>query len=90
MGDILNRSLLCKLEVLTDLVEFAERRIAVNSQHTSGWADPTTLVSWAERIGSIRNALPKDVLEEFDEERKGRGHRDGCECMLCEERRGNT
>lgn len=63
---------LSKLEVLTDLTEFAEQQLARGSLLTSGWADPITLTRWREQIGNLRSFLPECLLREFDDERKKR------------------
>jgi len=59
-----------RLEVLTDLVEFAQKQTAKGSPHTSGWADDVTLTNWQIQIGGLRASLPECAVTEFDNERK--------------------
>ena len=61
---------LSRLEVLTDLVEFAEQRRAEGSLYTGGWADSYTVSKWMETIGYLRVALPECAVKCFDEERR--------------------
>ena len=75
---------LSRLEVLTDLIEFANQRIERGSNYTYGWAD---LKRWNQDVKNLRASLPKCAVEEFDERRKRQKHRENCGCMLCVERR---
>lgn len=83
-------SILGRLEVLTDLTEFADKQNAKKSNFTAGWCPPEQYMKWVSEIYALRQALPKEVLKDFDEERKNQGHRDDCGCLLCEERRGDS
>jgi len=60
------REMLSRLEVLTDLVEFAHERMALNSPLTAGWYNK----AWPDIITNIRDSLPDDVVKEFDDERR--------------------
>ena len=73
-----------RLEVLTDLVEFANQQLKAGSNYTYGWAN---LTKWNKDIDDLRSSLPKCVVEELDERRKRDRHRENCGCMLCVERR---
>ena len=75
---------LSRLEVLTDLIEFANQQIERGSNLTRGWAD---LDKWNRDVMNLRAFLPKCEVEEFDERRKRQRHRENCGCMLCEEGR---
>ena len=72
-----------RLEVLTDLTEFAEKQEAKGSPYTGGWADPITMTKWYKKIASIREDLPKKVILEFDDARKRKQHRPNCGCLIC-------
>ena len=93
MGNLkfeLYRPLLLKLEVLTDLTEFALSRMEAGSSLTASWCSVDQLAIWQERIGAIRSMLPEEEVEKFDDDRKREGHRENCQCIICEERRGDT
>ena len=60
---------LIRLETLTDLVEFAERQQAKGSPYTSGWADSFTMAAWKKTIAYLREIIPKEELEKFDDYR---------------------
>ena len=70
---------LTRLEVLTDLTEFAEMRRAKGSNLTSGWANP----EWYKIIANLRAMLPEEVVKEFDDARKRGKHRPSCRCLVC-------
>jgi len=59
-----------RLEVLTDLIEFAEQQMAKGSPYTAGWADSVTTTKWMETIGNLRTVIPKCAVENFDDFRK--------------------
>lgn len=61
---------LSRLEVLTDLCEFAEKQRAEGSLFTDGWADGATVTKWRETIGYLKTALPKCVVEDFENGRR--------------------
>ena len=61
---------LSRLEVLTDLVEFARQQRAKGSPHIGGWADSATVSKWMQTIGYLRSALPECTVKRFDDERK--------------------
>ena len=61
---------LSKLEVLTDLTEFAKKQRAKGSPYTDGWADSATVTKWMETIGYLRTVLPKCAVKDFDDFRK--------------------
>ena len=61
---------LSRLEVLTDLVEFAQQQRIKGSPYTNSWADSTTVTNWMETIGYLRTALPECAVKDFDNERK--------------------
>jgi len=71
-----------RLEVLTDLVEFAQQQNAKGSPYTSGWADDMTLTNWQIQIGGLRAALPECLVKDFDNERKRK--RDFVESLIRE------
>ena len=75
---------LSRLQVLTDLVEFANQQLKKGSNYTVGWAN---LPKWNEDIDDLRASLPNCVVEEFDEQRRRDRHRENCGCMLCVEQR---
>ena len=77
MGDLNDaiRMSLSRLEVLTDLVEFAESRLEVNSTRTASWCDPQTYTKWLTDIAMLRSMIPKEDLEEFDRGRNAKGVR---------------
>ena len=64
---------LSRLEVLTNLIEFAEEQRAKGSPYTDSWADSTTITNWRTTIGYLRTALPKCAVEDFDNERNRQG-----------------
>ena len=74
---------LSRLEVLTDLLEFAKQQKAKGSSLTASWADSATVDKWIESIGYLRTALPKCAVEDFDNGRKKNRHRPDCGCHLC-------
>ena len=59
-----------RLEVLTDLIEFAQQQRAKGSPHTASWADAGSVTKWQIQIGGLRTALPKCAVEDFDNERQ--------------------
>ena len=61
---------LSRLEVLTDLLEFAAERRAAGSLYTDGWADYQTVTKWREIVGYLRTALPDCAVRCFDEDRE--------------------
>ena len=61
---------LSRLEVLTDLTEFAEDRRAEGSAYVEGWAPYTAMTEWHKEIAMLRNSLPDDVVEKFDDKRE--------------------
>ena len=61
---------LSRLELLTDLVEFARERREAGSPYTSGWADSLTVTNWMTIIGHLRTALPECAVKDFDDERE--------------------
>ena len=61
---------LSKLEVLTDLCEFAEKQRAEGSLFTDGWADGATVTKWQETIGYLKAALPDCAVKDFENERR--------------------
>ena len=75
---------LSRLEVLTGLVELAEKQLKKGSVRTMGWAD---LEKWRNDIIDLRTRLPKCAVEDLDNERKRQQHRPTCKCALCEEGR---
>lgn len=81
---------LSRLEVLTDLVEFAEKQKAKESIYTNGWADPTMLKKWKDSILRLRQVLPDCAVKDFDNERRRQKHRPDCQCSWCEEQRTNS
>lgn len=58
---------LSRLQVLTDLCDFAEHQMARGSQRTAGWARTK---EWRETITYLKAALPDCVVEGFENERK--------------------
>ena len=72
-----------RLDVLTDLVAFAESQLEKGSVFTSGWCNPTQYAKWLQEIQELREELPEKEVKEFDERRKQQRHRDGCECFAC-------
>ena len=58
---------LTRLEVLTDLVEFAEKQLKKGSPWVMGWSN---LEKWKSDIIILRDKLPNCTLEEFDDFRK--------------------
>ena len=61
---------LSRLEVLTDIVEFAKQQRAKGSPHTASWADYATVDKWMQTIGYLRSELPECTVKRFDDERK--------------------
>ena len=74
---------LSRLQVLTELVNFAKKQRDKGSEFTNGWADYTTMNSWYTTIGYLRSILPKEILEDFDNEQQKKQHRPGCQCLIC-------
>jgi len=72
-------SKLDRLEVLTDLTEFAEREQAKGSPYTAGWFN----YEWYGIIASLRADLPEEVVREFDDARQRKKHRPECGCLIC-------
>ncbi len=73
MEDI--KHLLSRLEVLTDLTEFAEKQRAMRSPYVDGWAND----EWYKEIAQLRTALPDDTVQEFDNARNRKQRFiDGC------------
>ncbi len=60
---------LSRLEVLTDLTEFAEQRKAAGSPYTEGWAPHIKMTEWYQAIAMLRSSLPDDVVKAFDDKR---------------------
>ena len=58
---------LSRLQVLTDLCEFADRQMAKGSPRTAGWA---RVKEWRKTIDDLKAALPKCVVEDFENERE--------------------
>ena len=61
---------LSRLEVLTDLIEFAEDRRAEGSAYVEGWAPYIKMTEWYKEIAMLRNSLPDGKVKEFDDERE--------------------
>jgi len=61
---------LSRLEVLTDLIEFAEDRRAEGSAYVEGWAPYIKMTEWYKEIAILRSSLPDDIVKEFDEKRE--------------------
>jgi len=61
---------LSRLEVLTDLIEFAEDRRAEGSAYVEGWAPDIKMTEWYKEIALLRNSLPDDKVKAFDENRE--------------------
>ena len=73
MEDI--KHLLSRLEVLTDLTEFAEQQMRERSPYVAGWYN----AEWYKEIAQLRTALPEDTVQEFDNARNRKQRFiDGC------------
>ena len=76
-------SKLNRLEVLTDLTEFAEKQSAKGSPYVGGWADHGDMTKWYKEIVKLRAVLPEEVVKEFDDARQRSKHRPDCRCDYC-------